>query len=264
MVILEMELFRAGEAIVRHSQPLLPFLAPGIYRSSPNHCSRTISRVGRLGRTPSAQKSRCLSSSTYLRQNGMEAKTSSGVDASPQPGPSSRVTDELNNVLNSTRGLKSQSLRTPQTTSTNPSAAVNGEKTGQSNFGELGKGDRSQNQLIDMGDDFWDLFGAPKGKTGLAPPTAVPEKKLPFKLNPSVGRTVRIDANRGMDVGRAFRQLDIMCARNRVKRDAARQRFHERPGLKRKRLKSERWRKRFKEGFKALVQKAMAMKKQGW
>lgn len=81
---------------------------------------------------------------------------------------------------------------------------------------------------------------------------------------PSVGRTVAVDPNRGMDVGRAFRSLEINCARNKVRADFNKQRFHERPGLKRKRLRSERWRRRFREGFKGMVKMVSSMKKQGW
>ena len=73
-----------------------------------------------------------------------------------------------------------------------------------------------------------------------------------------------VNENRNMDVGRAFRTLDQQLARNSVRRDMMRQRFHERPGLKRKRLKSERWRKRFKEGFRATVGMVQRLKKQGW
>ena len=69
---------------------------------------------------------------------------------------------------------------------------------------------------------------------------------------------------KGMDVGRAFRALEIACARNKVRADFNRQRFHERPGLKRKRLKSERWRRTFKEGFRGMVKAVNAMKKKGW
>lgn len=87
---------------------------------------------------------------------------------------------------------------------------------------------------------------------------------LAVRLTPSLGRTVRIDNNKGMDVGRAFRQLDIAVSRNKVRADFAKQRFHERPGLRRKRLKSERWRKKFKEGFRGMVKMVSAMKKKGW
>lgn len=56
----------------------------------------------------------------------------------------------------------------------------------------------------------------------------------------------------------------MRLSQNSVRKDAQRQRFHERPGLRRKRLKSERWRKRFKEAFKGTVAKVVALKRQGW
>jgi len=68
----------------------------------------------------------------------------------------------------------------------------------------------------------------------------------------------------GIDVGRGFRLLEQSCARNGVRRDANSQRFHERPGLKRKRLRRERWRRKFMEGFKATVGRVKQLKNQGW
>jgi small subunit ribosomal protein MRP21 len=86
--------------------------------------------------------------------------------------------------------------------------------------------------------------------------------KIPMKLNPSTGRSVMIGT--GIDVGRGIRLLEQSCARNRVKADANKQRFHERGGLKRKRLRRERWRKRFLDGFKATVGRVKQLKNQGW
>jgi small subunit ribosomal protein MRP21 len=88
------------------------------------------------------------------------------------------------------------------------------------------------------------------------------ERMISLKLNPSTGRSVTINA--GIDVGRGFRLLEQSCARNRVRSDANKQRFHERGGLKRKRLRRERWRKRFMEGFKATIGRVKQLKKQGW
>jgi small subunit ribosomal protein MRP21 len=88
------------------------------------------------------------------------------------------------------------------------------------------------------------------------------ERMISLKLNPSTGRSVTINA--GIDVGRGFRLLEQSCARNRVRNDATKQRFHERGGLKRKRLRRERWRKRFMEGFKATIGRVKQLKKQGW
>ncbi|KAI9720204.1 MAG: hypothetical protein M1812_003022 [Candelaria pacifica] len=92
------------------------------------------------------------------------------------------------------------------------------------------------------------------------PPPPVPT----LRLGPSTGRSVQIDNSRGMDLGKGLKTLDLNCARNNVRNDFNRQRFHERGGLKRKRLHSVRWRKRFKLGFKAVVQKVADMRRKGW
>ncbi|KAI4252220.1 MAG: hypothetical protein L6R42_008065 [Xanthoria sp. 1 TBL-2021] len=85
-----------------------------------------------------------------------------------------------------------------------------------------------------------------------------------IKSRPSLGRTVEVMPERGLDLGRALRSLEINCAVNNVRGDAQTQRFHERPGMKRKRLHSLRWRRRFKIGFKAVVGKVKAMRRKGW
>ncbi|KAL9577124.1 MAG: hypothetical protein Q9212_006573, partial [Teloschistes hypoglaucus] len=84
-----------------------------------------------------------------------------------------------------------------------------------------------------------------------------------IQSRPSLGRTVDVVPERGLDLGRAIRSLEIECSVNRVRDDRARQRFHERGGLKRKRLKSLRWRRNFKQGFKAVVAKVKAMRRKG-
>lgn len=113
------------------------------------------------------------------------------------------------------------------------------------------------------------IFQEPKSVSGQQQPSAfeLPEATratATMKPRPSLGRTVEVIPDRGMDLGRALRSLDINCAVNSVRRDAYKQRFYERPGLKRKRLKSERWRRRFKIGFKAVVAKVKAMRRKGW
>lgn len=89
------------------------------------------------------------------------------------------------------------------------------------------------------------------------------KRELPaLRLKPSTGRTVYVSGH--VDVARSFQLLTTLCRRNKVSLDLARQRFHERPGLKRKRLRSERWRGRFKEGFKATCARVQELRKQGW
>ncbi len=84
------------------------------------------------------------------------------------------------------------------------------------------------------------------------------------RSRPSVGRTIEVVPEKGVDFGRALRNLEISCSVNRVNKDLQRQRFHERPGMKRKRLKSERWRKMFKESFRATVMRVKEMRRKGW
>lgn len=83
-----------------------------------------------------------------------------------------------------------------------------------------------------------------------------------MRLTPKTGRTVNIGA--GIDIGRGFRLLEQSCARNKVRSDFTKQRFHERGGLKRKRLRRERWRRRFMDGFKSTIARVKEMKRQGW
>lgn len=108
----------------------------------------------------------------------------------------------------------------------------------------------------------------PGGITGTGMPfdvgtTTIPKKaRKPIKLSPSTGRSMELGTT--VDLATGFRLVEMNCARNKVKSDAMRQRFHERGGSKRKRLRSERWRKRFLDGFKATVARVKQLKHQGW
>lgn len=84
------------------------------------------------------------------------------------------------------------------------------------------------------------------------------------RLNPSYGRTIDLDPTRGRDIVRGIGMMGSMMARNKVKLDFNRQKFHERGGLKRKRLNSERWRARFKEGFKQVTGRVNELTRKGW
>ena len=84
------------------------------------------------------------------------------------------------------------------------------------------------------------------------------------RSRPTVGRTIDLNPDRGIDFGRGLNLLQGRIARDKIPQFLAKQRFHERAGLKRKRLKSERWRKYFKQGFDAMVTRVKQMKAQGW
>ncbi|KAI0161827.1 hypothetical protein GGR52DRAFT_561296 [Hypoxylon sp. FL1284] len=87
-------------------------------------------------------------------------------------------------------------------------------------------------------------------------------RRTTLRTVPRTGRTVQVTS--AVDVARSFKLLGSQIATNQVRQEFRKQRFHERPGLKRKRLKSERWRKRFKKGFNACVRRVKELTKQGW
>lgn len=92
---------------------------------------------------------------------------------------------------------------------------------------------------------------------------------------PTTGRTVFLEhAGRGSAASKqglsatsaqhAFQVLNRTIKDQKIKTLHYRQRFHERKGMMRKRLRMERWRTRFKKGFKATTSRVLELKKQGW
>lgn len=88
--------------------------------------------------------------------------------------------------------------------------------------------------------------------------------ELPIHLSARSGRTLDVDPGKANDLGAKMRQLDGLVARNRIRNDFQKQRYHERGGMKRKRLKSERWRTRLKNEFRKTVLRVQALRKKGW
>jgi small subunit ribosomal protein MRP21 len=84
------------------------------------------------------------------------------------------------------------------------------------------------------------------------------------RLNATYGRTVELDVSRGRDLVRGIGMLGSLVARNKIKREQQKQRYHERGGLKRKRLNSERWRARFKIGFNSVTRRVSELTSKGW
>jgi len=91
--------------------------------------------------------------------------------------------------------------------------------------------------------------------------TLVPRATRTVKSRPSIGRTVEVGPQ---GVARALQILGRECRDNNVRSDQIRDRFHERKGMKRKRLRRERWRRRFGEGFRATVRLVTEMRRKGW
>lgn len=96
------------------------------------------------------------------------------------------------------------------------------------------------------------------------PPSAPRFRTTPMKLGTKLGRQVLVSADRGTDVAAAIRLVQMNCAANGIRRQAALQKFHVRRGQRRKDLKSQRWRKLFKFSFDETVKKIQRMRDQGW
>ncbi|KAI1749980.1 hypothetical protein F4782DRAFT_510902 [Xylaria castorea] len=107
--------------------------------------------------------------------------------------------------------------------------------------------------LLDLADIIPNRFQ--RGETPAAPQTYL-------RMVPRTGRTVYVRNN--VDVARSFKLLAVQVSQNGLRRDYQAQRFYERPGKKRKRLASDRWRKRFQKGFKATVSRVRELTAQGW
>lgn len=246
-----MEFVRVGEALLRSQQPLLPFLAPSAYRSS---APRRVSQCFRQHQPSRALSTSCRHHSDMDEFSKMLDETldqTKKVPGAPIP-----------------RTTRYGSNRAQQYQRTSPSDRMASERArGRSSLTDIidnmAGGNQTSTRSSGGMSDIQQLLD-PVATDPNKPTAPLPPPMPSMKLNSTVGRTISVDANRGMDVGRAFRTLEMRCNQNMVKRDHMRQRYHERPGLKRKRLRSERFRKRFKEGFRATIKMVQGLKKQGW
>jgi len=279
-----MELRCLGEPLLRfRASPLLFLLA------TPTRKQPTASRQAQVILSSSLNHSHQYFHSTP--SHGAQSSSDSMADLdfldetpkqnSPRPSPDSSSSrrsanhSEIESLLGSTFNVPNPSSRQPYKPPTNSSASMVNASYETSQYYKLReRGARSPGSLS-RSMDFPNALGA---KTSSDPSSAMSDDRTGREINlmkarrtersirsrPSVGRTVEINLERGPDFGRALRILDIQCAVNRVRADQQRQRFHERPGLKKKRLKSERWRKLFRESFRATVGRVKEMRRKGW
>ncbi|GAB7326686.1 hypothetical protein MBLNU13_g10644t1 [Cladosporium sp. NU13] len=255
---------KAGETIMRSSHSLMPFLAPTAYRQPARRAVFLQCR---------AQPMRASASRSFVTsmRRCQDDSASSGVRTSPQqPAKPTTASQEISSILDGALDMKKGTPAAPtgrtsrfasnhaQTTSTPARAQLEADK--QSNRSSMD--DLMAGLLGPSLGGKRDIAGSlnPRARSG---PPPVPQP-APMKLGPTLGRTVYVDNQRGVDVARAFKAMDIRVAKNGVRREFNAQRFHERGGTKRKRLHSQRWRKRFKLGFQAAVKRILKMRKQGW
>lgn len=260
-VFTTMDFLRAGESLMRTSRPLLPFLAPSAHRAS---------RLGAVRGFSTSHLTQQADSSADEFSALLDSALGEGSPTTPtsrtsrfasrnaqQNNPPSRASandalssiDEIFDLLPTSNSSRSRSTRPPG--------------AGQFQQQRQGRSSHSADAISRMLDSYSENNSISSGPPAVTSPQAT-NTPAPIKLNSTVGRTIPVNVARGMDVGRAFRMLDMQCARNKVRSDFMRQRFHERNGLKRKRLKSERWRRVFKEKFRGTIALVKRLSAQGW
>ena len=79
---------------------------------------------------------------------------------------------------------------------------------------------------------------------------------------PRSGRTIHVSPK--MTPARAMTSVGQLVNLERIRQTSAAQRFHERRGLRVKRLRSERWARKFKQGFVGTVKRVQELARQGW
>ncbi|MCJ1314977.1 hypothetical protein MMC15_000291 [Xylographa vitiligo] len=275
---------RIGDALLRSgpSPLLLSFLAPSV--SSQSWTSISLRPQPHIGRLQSLTSLRCLATKTSpLSASAAAARKSDHEDYLQQPQRESTVkgSDRRDAVQALTAAITRSNKPKPRTnisrvmptyTATANSSAT--RQTSADRFRKANEDDKRSSgylnqkqgriaEALDWGDSSDDSMGQLIGQ-GVDFVPAIPAVPPPIRLDAFIGRSEEVDPDRGLDLGRALKKLEVKCSYNNVRGDVQRQRFHERPGLKRKRLKSERWRKRFKEGFQAVVAKVQDMRNRGW
>lgn len=272
--VFAMEVRRIGDAILRaRSSPILSFLAPHIPLRLWHRYS-SINAAPPNNGSPIAIpcSTRTFTDSSVTRTEARPAaRPEQASDSKSSPTGALYSENELDSLLDGVVGNYKQPASSSQRTSRSKPLTAQDHDRGNSGtdvrlaFQESSRANRG---IVDVA-RMLDPVPQPSSQTSVseqvrAEITPPPMPKPRLRLGPSIGRSVPIDPERGVDLGRGFRVLEINCQRNQVRGDFMRQRFHERPGLKRKRLHSLRWRKRFKEGFRAVVGKVEDMRRRGW
>jgi Ribosomal protein S21 len=266
-----MEIRRVGDALLRSQISPLTFLTPSIAPRCPSvaqgtHNSPHRRQLQRYFRSsaPSAARSAPVTTSASPPTQGANGETSektakpldwlTGTNSS-RTSRFSSLGAKTENGASSSKATSSELLMNKGNSADDLLHALNAARASRSsNAFDVGWMAETATAKFEAAELMKDI----NKDINSAPPPA----RTPMRLTPSTGRTVYVTPQ--IDVGRSFRLLEQSVGRNKIKATFNYQRFHERPGLKRKRLKSLRWRKRFMLGFKAAVNRVKQMKKQGW
>ncbi|KAL9125280.1 MAG: hypothetical protein Q9217_005493 [Psora testacea] len=274
-----MELRRLGDSVFRSRVPLLPFLAPSVPPAW-----LFVTKVSIIRHNSIKQRNTGISPfNTILLKQARSSSTSGNSNSLDEPSNSQQRGQQRRSTIDFPENMDARKsiddLLDGMIPNSKPRTA---RQDSASDVGDAFRASRTEFYARESSEpgnfasmmEFPNVRAAPASQATDPSPvllqelkgllTLNPRNKRTIRSRPKVGRTIELDKARGMDFGRAMRQLNILCATNRVRADAMRQRFHERPGMKRKRLKSERWRKLFKEGFRATVGRVKEMRRKGW
>jgi hypothetical protein len=266
-----MEIRRAGDAILRSQRSSLTFLTPAIPSRCPSiaqsalslPCRRQLKRqFASSTRSEAAKATRpaAVTTSTSPPTQDADSKTPGRTSTSLGwlSGKSSSRANLFSTPQASSNNIESERLMNQGSSASDLIASLNAARAAQSssdfNIDRMAAPITPKTARFEYTDMMRDLR---KDISNKPPPS-----RTPMRLTPSTGRTVYVTPQ--IDVGRSFKLMEQLVGRNKIRSQFNYQRFHERPGLKRKRLKSLRWRKRFMAGFKAAVNRVKQLKKQGW
>ena len=248
-----MEVRRFGEKLLRcRDSPVLHFLAPSIHRASVTRPSISRSIYPRHQELFSTSAQRCEERTTPQPQRSRDTEFSKAVNTNPL------ILDLLNSTFDPKNGPAKQDSSSSADMLENPFKDDLYRPEHESRASRDGSIVSGMHMPGSLDSNYLRRAAARVARDN---EKVIPRNTATIKSRPSLGRTVEV-TERGVAV--ALQQLEAECRRNNLRVDQKRQRFHERPGMKRKRLKSERWRKRFKIAFKATVQKVQDMRKKGW
>ncbi|KAI9799476.1 MAG: hypothetical protein M1833_003998 [Piccolia ochrophora] len=226
--------------------PIPPFLNPSLYLQTRHRLS--------------VQSSRTFSSNTSRPQQESESSSDDIAPKTAPPNPPKDRSSPTHQIQDLLSGLQSSPERQASRNKSNPLF----DPRGNSGTDLLHFFRESNKRGSPSTRDAISRMETPRSGMGpLAPPRAAPAPP-PIRLSPALGRSVAMEGERGRDLGRALTLLNIRCAQEVIKGDSMQQRFHERPGKKRKRIKSATWRKSFLKGFRDVVYKVQDMKRKGW
>ena len=264
-----MEIVCRGQPMLRSCQlqsPLLNFLAPSVhhkYPFTPRSGSQLISALPSPQRPLNSHQTfrRSFSCSASNPAESQDAKTSNNPPLSLRYKPVAPARSSVNlisDLLEDTISSGSRSRSSRRGSVGRPSSL------GLAQEAYAKQGDIAGRMVMpsDYGLPETTVSASHKIADAINYIPPKPRATRTIRSHPRLGRAIEIQSR--TDLARGFDLLHRLVRSNNIKFDQRRQRYHERPGIKRKRLRRQRWRARFKQNFHNAVEKIKKMKRMGW